>query len=233
MQFKTPLIAGTLIKRYKRFLADVELDTGEIVTAHCPNTGAMTGCAEQGCKVYLSPSDNPKRKLAYTWELAVTPENHWIGIHSAKANRLVEEAWENNRLTGFQQYSRCQREVAYGREKSKIDLLLSGPDDQRCYIEVKSVTLLQQGQGYFPDAVSTRGQKHLRELMEVVQEGHRGVLFFCVQHTGISSVSGAAHIDPQYAELLQQAKASGVEVCTWGCRINPAEIQLDRPLNPA
>lgn len=233
MQFKTPLIAGTLIKRYKRFLADVELDTGEIVTAHCPNTGAMTGCAEQGYKVYLSPSDNPKRKLAYTWELAVTPENHWIGIHSAKANRLVEEAWENNRLTGFQQYSRCQREVAYGREKSKIDLLLSGPDDQRCYIEVKSVTLLQQGQGYFPDAVSTRGQKHLRELMEVVQEGHRGVLFFCVQHTGISSVSGAAHIDPQYAELLQQAKASGVEVCTWGCRINPAEIQLDRPLNPA
>ncbi|ARN73483.1 DNA/RNA nuclease SfsA [Oceanicoccus sagamiensis] len=225
-----PLLKATLIKRYKRFLADVVLDSGETLTAHCPNTGAMTGCAEPNSTVWLSTSDNPKRKYPNTWELVQTPENHMACIHSAKANDLVKEAIESGVITELQNYDSIRTEVKYGAENSRIDLLLES-DKQQCYIEVKSVTLLlDNGLGVFPDAVSERGRKHLRELIEMVQQGHRAVLFFCVQHSGIERVAPADAIDAKYGDTFREALAAGVEVLAYGAEVSVEEICLSHVL---
>ncbi|MEP7704479.1 DNA/RNA nuclease SfsA [Paraglaciecola sp. 25GB23A] len=230
MQYPVKLRRGILIKRYKRFLADVELDDGSVVTAHCANTGAMTGCAVSGWQVWLSHSDNPKRKLAFSWELVLTTQGQWIGINTHKANELVAEALADNRLKELLGYSRIQREVKFGQENSRIDFLLR--DDKRadCYLEVKSVTLLQNGQGYFPDAVSLRGQKHLRELSQLAREGKRAVLLFCVQHSGIHSVKVAQHIDPLYALELNRAVGCGVEIFAYGVSMSPEKIFINQAI---
>lgn len=231
MQFTSSLIPGQLVKRYKRFLADVELADGTLVTAHCPNTGAMTGCAEPDYKVWLSKSDNPKRKLQYTWELALDFEQNWIGVNTQNANKLVEEAIEEQLITQLAGYQNIKREVKYGSENSRIDLLLSDENKPDCYVEVKSVTLMENQQGFFPDAKTARGVKHLRELMEMVESGDRAVLFFCVQHTGIRSVTSASHIDPEYARVLQEANQKGVEILVYGSQIDQEKIVLNQELN--
>mgnify|MGYP006112675241 CR=1 FL=1 len=224
------LIKATLIKRYKRFLADVTLESGEPITVHCPNTGAMTGCAEPDSTVWLSTSDNPKRKYPNTWELVKTPANHMVCIHSAKANNLVKEAIESGIIKELQGYDTLRTEVKYGEEKSRIDLLLESGDKQ-CYIEVKSATLLLDNDlGVFPDAVSDRGRKHLRELISMVKQGHRAVLFFCVQHTGICEVAPADTIDPKYGDTFREAIAAGVEVLAYGAEITPVYIRLNKAL---
>lgn len=221
-----PLITATLIKRYKRFLADVILDSGEQITVHCPNTGAMTGCAEPGARVWLSSSDNPKRKYPNSWELVQTLAGDWVCIHSAKANSLVKEAIELGQIKELSSYDSIRSEVKYGAEKSRIDLLLESAG-QQCYIEVKSVTLLSDnGLGLFPDAVSDRGRKHLRELIAMVKQGHRAVLFFCVQHNGIERVAPADAIDSQYGETFREAMAAGVEVLAYRANISPLSISL-------
>jgi len=230
MQFSEPLIQGVLIKRYKRFLADIQLTDGTIVTAHCANTGAMTGCAEPGWQVWLSPSNNPKRKLAYSWELVLTDQNHWIGINTHKANLLVKEALHQETIVELLGYEKLKSEVKFGKENSRIDFLLTDQSKVDCYVEVKSVTLLSNGQGYFPDAKTVRGQKHLRELSLIAQEGKRAVLLFCVQHSGIKSVSVAEQIDPNYAEALNHAILSGVKVLCYGCEISPEKIYINQPL---
>ena len=215
-----PLVEGKLVRRYKRFLADVVLSNGELITVHCPNTGSMKNCVEEGAQVWLSHSENPSRKYAYTWELIKTSRNHFIGINTGKANSLVKNAILENRIPEVSGYTEIKPEKKYGVENSRIDLFLSGhvkePD---CYLEVKSVTLLESpishGLGYFPDSISARGSKHLRELMQVVQQGYRAVLFYCVQHSGIREVRTAAHIDPVYAETLSLAVAAGVEVLAY------------------
>lgn len=225
-----PLISGTLIKRYKRFLADVVLDDGCELTAHCPNTGAMTGCAEPGFKVWLSQSGNAKRKYPYTWELAQNFQQHWVCIHSAKANALAQEAIANGVIDPLQGYSRIRSEVKYGDENSRIDLLLEN-DRQQCFVEVKSLTLLlDRGLGVFPDAVSSRAQKHLRELIAMVQQGHRAVLLFSVQHTGVERVAPADNIDPAYGELFRQAIAAGVEILAYRADISEQSITLSQRL---
>jgi sugar fermentation stimulation protein A len=165
------LVQGTLVKRYKRFLADVELNSGELVVAHCPNTGAMTGCAEPGWRVWLSPSNNPKRKLAYTWELAQTDNSDWIGINTQNANKLVSEALTKGVITELLGYQTVQAEVKFGEENSRVDFLLTGKDKPNCYLEVKSVTLALDEKGFFPDAKTERGRKHLRELASIAQQG--------------------------------------------------------------
>ncbi len=212
------MVRGRLIRRYKRFLADVTLENGEQITAHCPNTGSMKNCVEEGAEVWLSESDNPKRKYKYTWEYIVTSKGNWICVNTGKANKLVEDAVSKGLIQELVGYPECRREVKYGDENSRIDLMLSG-GKQDCYVEVKSVTLLEapasKGQGYFPDAVSDRGAKHLRELMGVVDRGDRAVLLFCVQHTGIKLVSPADHIDQVYGELLREAHQHGVEVIAY------------------
>lgn len=230
MQFSSSLIQGTLIKRYKRFLADVQLADGSIVIAHCPNTGAMTGCAEPGWKVWLSPSHNPKRKLLYTWEVVLTDQGHWIGVNTHKANALVKDAIQENKIEELQGYQNLQAEVKYGEENSRIDFLLSDSDKVDCYIEVKSVTLLDDGVGYFPDAKTVRGQKHLRELSLIAGQGRRAVLFFCVQHSGIQSVQVAKHIDLDYANELKLAMSNGVQILCYGCKIDAEKIYINQSL---
>lgn len=216
MIFDPPLQSGLLVSRYKRFLTDVLLDSGEQITLHCANTGAMTGCAEPGTRVWYSTSDNPKRKLAHSWEIAESPAGHFICVNTARANQIARELIEQGALAPLAGYARLRTEVKYGEEHSRIDLLLEGDDKPSCYIEVKSVTLLderdQPGMGYFPDAVTTRGAKHLRELMAMKAAGHRAVLLFMVLHSGIGRMRPAAHIDPHYSLLIEQAMAAGVEI---------------------
>lgn len=227
MKYQAPLKPATLLRRYKRFLADITLASGDEVTIHCPNTGSMKNCIVEGSPCWYSVSDNPKRKYPYTWELATTPSGHLAGINTGLANKLVKEAIENGLVSELSGYDQLRSEVKYGEEKSRIDFLLTGEGRRDCYVEVKSVTLMEEsGQGLFPDAVSQRGSKHLRELMAMVEQGHRAVLFYCVQHTGIERVSPAAQIDPVYAQTLAQAIDAGVEVIAYKARISPEEISL-------
>ena len=228
MQFDQPLIEGRLIRRYKRFLADVQLGGGEIVTAHSANTGAMTGCSEPGSRVWLSRADNPKRKYSLSWELVESAPGILVGINTLKSNHLVREAIELGAVPELAGYASIRSEVRYGEENSRIDLLLEG--EVPCYVEVKNVTLADSGIGYFPDAVSARGTKHLRELMSVVAAGQRAVIFFCVQREDVHEVRPAAHIDPVYAATLHEAVAQGVEAIAYAARVSPQEIFLQRRL---
>lgn len=222
-----PLIAGTLVRRYKRFLADVILEDGTGVTAHCPNSGSMKGCATPGSRVFLSRSQNAGRTYPLTWEL-VESNGFWAGINTSLPNRLVREAIEDGTIGELQGYDRIRTEVPYG-QRSRIDLLLEGAAG-RCYVEVKNVTLVEGRRALFPDAVTTRGQKHLNELMRVVREGDRGVIFFTVQRGDGESVSPADAIDPEYGRLLRLALQSGVEALAYRAEISPEEIRLTEAL---
>ncbi|GGA74224.1 sugar fermentation stimulation protein [Neiella marina] len=225
------LIPATLIKRYKRFLADVILDDGNELTVHCPNTGSMKNCGQSGDRIWLSKSANPKRKYAYTWELTETSSGHFICVNTQRANPAVADAIANGQLPSLAGYKALQREIKYG-DSSRVDIRLSDGPQADVYVEVKSCTLLEaDGCGYFPDAVTARGQKHLRELMATVAEGKRAMLIFAVMHTGISSVYAAKHIDPNYAELLTQAANAGVEVLACYFHIKPGGITFCRAGN--
>lgn len=224
-----------LIRRYKRFLSDVRLPNGELLTLHCPNTGSMKNCVLEDTPCWYSTSENAKRKYPHTLEIVTTPGGHLAGVNTGRANHLVEAAIAAGVITELRGYTMLRREVIYGAEKSRIDFLLSGSasDSRPCYVEVKSVTLMQApGQGLFPDAISARGSKHLRELMAIVQQGYRAVLLFCVQHTGIEWVEPADAIDSVYGSYLRDALAMGVEVLAYQARIDPAigEVALYRSL---
>ena len=224
MKFPT-LVTAELIRRYQRFLADVRLPDGRELTVHCPNTGAMTGCAEPGSPVWLQDVNNPQRKYRYRWELVETGAG-LACIHSARANGLVAEALDRQLLPPFAGMLEYQTEQRYGQENSRIDFCLQFPG-QACYLEVKAVTLCRPGGlGVFPDAVSSRGQKHLRELMAIRQQGHRAALLFVAQHTGIDRVAPAADIDPAYAALVEQALAAGVECYACATDITPESIVI-------
>lgn len=231
MIFPQPLEKTKLIKRYKRFLADViHPDKGEI-TVHCPNTGSMKNCWQQGWNAWVLNSQNPKRKYLYTWVLTENEKGEMIGINTHYANEIVYEAIAENKISELANFSEIKKEVKYGEENSRIDILLTDKQNKKTYIEVKSVTLLEdESKGYFPDAVTTRGQKHIRELMHCVEQGDRAVLFFLVQHAGIKSVSAAKHIDPEYAKLLAEAIDTGVEVLVYSCKIDSQEIVIDKPV---
>lgn len=216
MKFPENLVQGRLLKRYKRFLADVCLDDGQTVTAHCPNTGSMLGCQPDDARVWLSPASNPKRKLRYTWELVETAPGQLACVNTARPNAQARAAVEAGTIAGLAGYGKVRAEVRYGEENSRIDLHLSGHARLAdAWVEVKNVTLCEDGVGYFPDAVTARGQKHLRELMAQVGRGDRAVLLFCVNHTGIGEVRPADHIDPVYGSLLRDAADAGVELMAW------------------
>jgi sugar fermentation stimulation protein A len=220
------LTQAVLHRRYQRFLADVELADGEMLTVHCPNTGAMTGCADPGSRVWLSISDSPTRKYPHTWELVETGCG-MACVHSARANRVVEEAIVDGRIETLAGYTDVAREVKYGAG-SRADLWLSRPGDPDCVIEVKSVTLCRDGGvGVFPDAVSARARKHLEELAALAVAGQRAVIFFCVFHEGIAEVRPALDIDPAYCDALAAATAAGVEAIAWRAGISPQGIRLD------
>ena len=240
MHITPALLSGTFIKRYKRFFTDICTVDGDVITVHCPNTGSMKNCQVEGSPCWYSLSNNPKRKLAGTLEVVTSAFGNLAGVNTGRPNHLVREAIENDLIPELRGYSNLRTEVRYGEEKSRIDLLLenegsedpeAGGASSRCYVEVKNVTLdCGDGRAQFPDSVTTRGSKHLRELMAMVAAGHRAVLFFCVQLSGVKEVSVAAHIDPVYAETLAMAIAAGVEVIVWQADMTDSCISLQRPL---
>ncbi|MEG1209908.1 MAG: DNA/RNA nuclease SfsA [Leclercia sp.] len=226
MQFLPPLQSATLIQRYKRFLADVVTPDGVTLTLHCPNTGAMTGCATPGDTVWYSTSSNTKRKYAHTWEITQTAGGEYICVNTLRANQLVKEAISLDFIPELRGYKTLKSEVKYGEEASRIDFMLQADDRPECYIEVKSVTLAEKDNGYFPDAVTLRGQKHLRELISVAATGKRAVLLFAVLHTAIGRFSPARHIDPKYAQLLNEAQKQGVEVLVYKAELSADNMTL-------
>ncbi len=228
MQFPAPLLRGALIRRYKRFLSDVELDGGTVVTAHCANPGAMLGLTEPGSEVWLSPSQNPKRKLKYSWEM-IRVGNHLVGINTSHPNGLVEEAVAAGRVPELSGYESRRREVKYGRN-SRIDLLLTDGTAPDCYVEVKNVHLSRNGAAEFPDSVTVRGTKHLGELGDMVAAGHRAVMFYLVQRGDCDRFAVAGDIDPDYAAALKEARGRGVEVLCYTCAMSTTAITVDAPL---
>jgi sugar fermentation stimulation protein len=231
MRFSPELEQGRLIVRYKRFLADIETDSGELLTIHCPNTGSMLNCMMPGGRVWFSRSSDPKRKLPGTWEISETPQGRFACINTGRANTLVEEALRAGVISELDGFTALKREVAYGQEKSRVDFRLEYPDGF-VYLEVKSVTLGFDGSpvAAFPDAVTQRGARHLRELAALAREGVRSVLLYCVNLTGIESVRPAQEIDPAYALALKDAMDAGVEVLAYGVQLDPQEVRIDRRL---
>ena len=230
MKFSPPLEQGVFLRRYKRFFADVGLPDGEVLTLHCANTGSMRNCQVPGAPCWFSRSADPRRKLPGTLEIVTIGDGRLAGVNTGRANRLVEEAIAAGRIEALGGYEGLRREVRYGEENSRIDFLLAG-DGKPCYVEVKSVTLsLGDGLAAFPDAITLRGAKHLRELEAMAAAGARAVLLFCVQLSAIDRVVPAVDIDPDYARALHQARSRGVEVLAWGCRLGPEEIALERQL---
>lgn len=239
MKFKPSLKQGRLIKRYKRFLADIRLNDGSEMTLHCPNTGSMKNCQAPDSDIWYSISENPKRKYPGTWEIVRVNGGFLAGINTGRANALVREGIENATVKPLQGYDSIKAEVPYGQEKSRIDFLLEqAGSDEKCYVEVKNVTLGEDGRqddsisavarpglGLFPDAVTERGRKHLRELLEM-KKHHRAVLIFCVQHTGVNKVQPADSIDPEYGKALRAAVDAGVEVYAYRAAISAEEITL-------
>lgn len=228
MRFAAPLQKGTLIKRYKRFLADVTLENGQQVTAHCPNTGSMKTCGSPGDHVYLSYHDSPTRKLAYTWELTAT-KGGFVGIHTGKTNGIVYEAIIGGHIPGLTGYQQVKKEVKYGN--SRIDLKLEGHQHHpHCWVEVKNVTLLDHTTCLFPDAVTQRGTKHLNTLIELKQQGERAVIFYVVNRPEAQKMMPAASIDPEYARTLRYAVECGVEALAYRVDTNLKDMKLAEQL---
>jgi sugar fermentation stimulation protein A len=229
MKFNPPLQMAILQRRYKRFLADVMLESGVALTIHCPNTGSMKNCLLEGAQIWYSTSNNPGRKYPHTWELTTTPAGDLAGINTSRANALVKEALIAGILPQLSHFSHLHAEVKIGKG-SRCDFVLD-TESGKIYVEVKNVTLLENdGLGYFPDSVSERGTRHLEELAQLRNSGHRAALIYCVQHSNIFTVAPAAHIDKHYAEAFARALDAGVEVYALGASMSAEEIVLNRVL---
>jgi sugar fermentation stimulation protein A len=230
VKIRPALARGTLDRRYKRFLADVSTADGERITVHCPNTGAMSGCAEPGSEAWYSDSGNPARKYRHTLEVVVAATGR-VGVNTARANRLVEEALTEGTLPPFSDCRLLRSEAPIPDEPGRFDFLLEDRSGGWCYLEVKNMTLCDAtGRGSFPDAVSERAVKHVQALGRQVAAGQRGALVFCVQHTGVRVATLADEIHPAYGTAVRSAVAAGVEVYAFGCRIERDEIRIDAPL---
>lgn len=230
MRFQTPLVPGVLVRRYKRFLADVTLADGQEVIAHCANPGSMMGLADPGLRVWLEPNDDPKKKLNYGWRLVEHENGHFTGVDTAVPNRMLRAAFETREVRGLSDFDTVRAEVPYG-EKSRIDFLLTRHGQPDTYIEVKSVTLSRQnGQAEFPDSVTARGTKHLNELTRMVQQGHRAIMLYLVQRTDCTRMSLASDIDPIYAAAWTAATRAGVETMALDCQITPDAVRLGKPI---
>jgi sugar fermentation stimulation protein A len=232
MKFSDPLVRGKLIKRYKRFLVDIELESGKVVVAHCANPGSMMNLLQPDAEVWLSLASNPNRKLKYTWEM-IRYEDILIGLNTSLPNKIVEDAIQQDLVVEFTEYDSLKREVKYG-ENSRIDILLQSSNLPDCYLEVKSVTLKRPGNGNnlaeFPDSVTVRGTKHLHELSGQVANGNRAAMFYLVQREDCNRLSIAGDIDPNYANAFIAARKAGVEMLCYGCSISPEAIKIRRKL---
>ncbi|SHL63221.1 sugar fermentation stimulation protein A [Roseovarius marisflavi] len=226
MRFQTPLVSAVLIRRYKRFLADIRLEDGREVTAHCANPGSMMGLAEPGLKIWVEPNDDPKKKLKYGWRLVEHADGHFTGVDTSLPNRALRAALEAGDIPELATYGTVRPEQKYGT-KSRIDFLLQHTGLPDAYVEVKSVTLSRTtGLAEFPDSVTARGAKHLGELAEMARIGHRAVLFYLIQRTDCAEMTLAADIDPTYAAAFANARSAGVEVLAYGTRITPKAVTL-------
>lgn len=235
MKFPTPLVQGTLIRRYKRFLADVRLADGREVVAHCPNPGSMMGLADPGMPVWLEPNDDPRKKLKFGWRLIGLPGGHWSGIDTAVPNRVVGEALRARAIAELAEYATVRPEVKYGT-RSRVDFLLTAPDLPDAYVEVKNVHLRRtEDWAEFPDSVTARGAKHLAELAEVKAAGHRAVMLYLVQRTDCARLRMAPDLDPGYAAAFDAARAAGVEMLCYGTHISTDAVTLGPalPVDPA
>lgn len=224
--FFPKLIQGKLVKRYKRFLADVELPDDSVVTAHCPNSGSMKACSEPGRTVYISQSDNPKRKLRYTWELIEMPTS-LVGVNTLTPNRLVENAFRHRHVRELESYPHCVREIKIS-DHTRLDFLLEDENESKCYVEVKNCTLVVDAAARFPDAVTERGRKHLVEMQALVSQGHRCVMFYLIQRMDARFFSPADAIDPKYGAELRKAVANGVEILAYDVAIDLTAIRLNQ-----
>ncbi len=224
MQFETPLQPATLVKRYKRFLADVITEGGQEITVHCPNSGSMRGCSTPGSPVMLSTSPNLKRKYPQTLEM-IREGDTWIGVNTMLTNKIVAEAILEGRIKELRNIDTLTREVCTSKS-SRLDLLLER-GDEKIYVEIKNCSLVEDGWATFPDAVTARGTKHLNELAELVKKGHRGVIFFCIQRTDAEKFRPAAHIDPLYAQTLAEVDRKGVEILAYQAEITPESIIIN------
>ena len=233
MRLPAPLIRGTLIQRYKRFLADVHLDDGRLITATCPNTGSMIGLTAPGSVVWLSESDSPTRKYRFTWELVEADLGQGptlVGINTGHPNKLVAEALVARRIKALAGYPSLRREVKYGRN-SRIDLLLECAKKGLCYVEIKNVHLSRRhGLAEFPNSVTERGKKHLLEMSDMVRAGHRAVMVYLIQRGDARRLALARDVDPDYGAAFDAAAAAGVEAIALRCRMSPEEILVDRPV---
>ena len=233
MRFAAPLLPATLVKRYKRFLADVVLPSGETVTVHCANPGSMIGLAAPGARVWLSRSSNPGRKLAHSWELIEVDLGtgaELVGINTAHPNALAAEAFAAGAIPELVGYAAIRREVRYGKG-SRVDFLLAGPDRPACYVEIKNVHLMRQaGLAEFPDAVTRRGTKHLGELGDMVAGGNRAVMLFLIQIGSARRFKLARDIDPGYGRAFDIARAAGVEALAYRCGITCEGIEVVEPV---
>jgi sugar fermentation stimulation protein A len=218
------LIEGVLVKRYKRFLADVKLADGSVVTAHCPNSGSMKECAEPGRRVYISYHDNPKRKLKYTWEMIDMPTS-LTGVNTLIPNRLVYQSIQEGLVNELSGYDAVKSEVSI-EAGSRLDLLLTKGENEKCFVEIKNCTLVTHGEAYFPDAVTTRGLKHLRVLEKLVSRNYRCVMFYLIQRMDANVFKPADHIDPAYGEALREVVKNGVEMLVYDVRIDLEKIVL-------
>lgn len=229
MIFNAPLHKGTLLKRYKRFLADIELEEGGLVTAHCPNSGAMQGLTEPGTPVWVSSSPNPSRKLPLTWEMAEV-DGTYVGTNTLAANALVEEAIYGGIIQDLQGYQTLRREVPYG-QNSRIDFLLETPSHPLAYVEVKNVHLKRGDNAAFPSSVTTRGAKHMRELGERAQQGDEAYVIYVVQRNDCKGFEIAADIDPDYGQETLNALKKGVKVLVYACEVTPKAITITSRIN--
>ncbi len=226
MRFQTPLVPARLIRRYKRFLSDFELDDGRQVTAHCPNPGSMLGLADPDTRCWLEPNDDPKRKLKFGWRIVELGNGHRAGIDTSVPNRLVRSALRERRITELSAYRSLRPEVRYGK-RSRVDFLLREPDLPDAYVEVKNVHLRREDDwAEFPDSVTSRGARHLDELAEMVAQGHRAVMLYIVQRTDCGRFRLADDLDPAYAAAFSQARAAGVEAICYDCAVSPERISL-------
>lgn len=223
-----PLVKGTLLRRYQRFLADVTLENGGTVTAHCPNTGSMKDCCEPGRPVYLSVHDNPKRKLKYTWEL-IQMRTSLVGVNTLMPNRLVKHAVQAGQVAALRGYAAVRSEVKIGAH-TRVDLMLKDAQQGICHVEIKNCTMVRDGVARFPDAVTARGLKHLRELTAQVAAGHRSVMFYFIQRMDAEAFAPADDIDPAYGSALRNALANGVEILAYDVYIGLRAIRLNRRL---
>ncbi|GAB5447121.1 DNA/RNA nuclease SfsA [Gymnodinialimonas sp.] len=231
MKFPTPLVPATLIRRYKRFLSDAVLEDGREITAHCPNPGAMLGLKDDGARIWLLPNDDPKKKLKFGWRLVELPGGHFAGIDAGLPNALVKEALAEGKIEALRGYSSIKPEQKYGDENSRIDFLLAEPGRPDAFVEVKNCHLRREGDwAEFPDCVTARGAKHLRELTKIAQAGGRAVMLYVVQRTDCACFRLAPDLDPAYAQAFDAARAAGVEVLCHGTQISPKGITLTGPL---